>query len=60
MTVAQQLRKEGEKAGILLGMERGIEKCALDMLKRQVDINFIQDITGLSLGGIYALYPKLH
>jgi predicted transposase YdaD len=60
MTAAQQLRKEGIQEGIKKGLQQGIQKgmqqgmqqekkeIAKSMLKKGLDINLIQDVTGLS------------
>lgn len=60
-TFLHQLDKIEEEAiakGKQEGIKAGIEKCALDMLKRYVDINFIKDITGLSVEEINTLKMK--
>ena len=64
MTVASKIEQKGRQEGIEVGIEKGIEKEKLDiaknMLRKHVDINFINDITGLTLEKISALQAGLN
>ena len=47
--VKQEQLEEATKEGISEGIEQGIELTAKNLLKENMDINFISKVTGLSL-----------
>ena len=67
MTIAEHLRQEGYQKGIHVGIEQGIEKgvqkgehekaivIAKNMLLKNSDVDFIHEVTGLSLQEIMRL-----
>jgi len=59
MTVAEQLKQEGEQIGIGKGIEQGIEQgiklTARNLLKAGSDIAFVAKMTGLSQAQVIAL-----
>jgi hypothetical protein len=50
MTIAEQLKAEG--------MEKGVEKVALNLIEQVMDIKFIAKVTGLKLEEIERLKAK--
>ena len=60
-TIAEALQREGIEKGIERGIERGRKQGMFDvaknMLQRHVDMNFIRDMTGLSVEQIGSLQP---
>ena len=54
--VAEQLTTQALQQGV----EQGIEKVGLEMLKKDLDVKFIQETTGLSDAQIQALMHRLH
>lgn len=63
MTIAEQLIKEGMEKGIAKGIEQGVEKglekTAEAAFKKGADIDFISDITGLSIDKLKAIKEKV-
>ncbi|MCP3680724.1 MAG: hypothetical protein GY782_10920 [Gammaproteobacteria bacterium] len=63
MTVAEQLKQEGEQIGIGKGIEQGIEQgielTAYNAFKSGADIEFVAKITGLTLDAVKALKVKI-
>jgi predicted transposase/invertase (TIGR01784 family) len=51
--------QQGIEKGEKIGMEKGIFNIAKNMLQKHVEIDFISDITGLSLEQIKALRTVL-
>ena len=60
MTVASKIEQKGRQEGIEVGIEKEKFDIAKNMLRKHVDINFINDITGLSLEKISALQAGLN
>jgi predicted transposase/invertase (TIGR01784 family) len=48
ITIGQTIEKRGEKRGMQKGMQKEKKAIAKSMLKKGTDINFIQEVTGLS------------
>jgi predicted transposase/invertase (TIGR01784 family) len=55
MTIAEQLIKEGMEKG----RQEGIEKTAEAALRKGADINFVADITGLSMKRLQEIERKI-
>ena len=53
--VKQEQLEEATQKGISKGIEQGIETTAKNLLKKNMDINFISEVTGLSLKEIEKL-----
>lgn len=58
-TALKEQRKEIEAIGEARGMEKGIEKTAINMLNQDLDIKFISSVTGLSELTLQKLKNKL-
>ena len=56
-TIAEALQREGIEKGIERGRKQGMFDVAKNMLQRHVDMNFIRDMTGLSVEQIGSLQP---
>lgn len=57
-TIKEDAFKEGIEQGIEQGVEQGIEITAKNMLKKTDDLNFISEVTGLSIDRIKELQAK--
>ncbi len=63
MTIAEKLIKEGMEKGMEKGIEKGIEKgreeTAEAAFRRGVDIDFVADITGLSMDKLKKIQDRV-
>lgn len=58
-SLAQHWRDEGIGIGEARGIEKGIEKTAVNMLKQNLDIKLVAKVTGLSMLEVQKLKAKL-
>jgi predicted transposase/invertase (TIGR01784 family) len=59
INVIDTAKKDGIEQGIEQGVELGIEKIALNLLQKNVDMNFIAEVTGLSAQTLALLKARL-
>ena len=48
MTLLEYTKREERRKGIQQGMKKGIQGVVLKMLKNEMDLSLIQEVTGLS------------
>ena len=59
MTIAESLRLEGRQEGRMEGEVEGKKEVALSMLRKNCEINFIIEVTGLAKEDVLRLKEKL-